>query len=406
MARSRNLSPLDESIQTDGRGWSEVPFPQALSRDGFTVGKVQLTEYRQVGRFPIIDQGQQQVAGYWDNEGDVYQGPLPVVIFGDHTRAVKFVREPFVCGADGTKVLVPDRELFDPEFFFYALMNVDLPSRGYNRHFALLRGVTLPCPPLQEQRAIASVLRAVQQASDTAERVIASTRKLKRSLMRHLLSRGPVRDGDVRVRRSVPTEAALPEHWQTTSLGAIATIVMGQSPPGDAYNVKEVGVPLVTGPEDYGPISPHPNKWTSTVTRTCEGGDILFCVRGNTLGKLNLADRTYCIGRGVAAIRARAGTSDSSYLYFWLQAEAERFLEMSRGGGSTFPNINKRELEEWNVVLPPLDEQRTSALILQALERKLVAERDRATALARVFDGFLTELTTGKRRVAQTAGGS
>ena len=173
-------------------GWATLPFEDALVRTRVSVGKVKQAEYKLIGRFPIIDQGQAAVAGYWDNPADAYQGPLPVIVFGDHTRIFKFVREPFVCGADGTKILVPDTRKFDPEFLYYALSSIHLPSRGYNRHYHLLREKTIPLPPLPEQRAIAQVLRTVQQAKEATERVIAAARELKKSLMRHLFTYGPV----------------------------------------------------------------------------------------------------------------------------------------------------------------------------------------------------------------------
>ena len=66
--------------------------------------KVKTDEYQEMGRNPIIDQGQNEIAGYTDRENGLYT-ELPVIIFGDHTRAIKYVDKPFFLGADGTKVL-------------------------------------------------------------------------------------------------------------------------------------------------------------------------------------------------------------------------------------------------------------------------------------------------------------
>ncbi len=172
--------------------WELVPFSETAVRQHSKIGKVPRSEYQRSGSFPIDDQGQEFIAGYWDDESDVYRGELPVIVFGDHTRIFKFIDFPFVAGADGTQILVPKRERFDPQFLYFALSSLRIPSRGYNRHYHLLKEQQVPSPPFPEQRAIAHVLRTVQRAKEATEKVIAATRQLKQSLMRHLFTYGPV----------------------------------------------------------------------------------------------------------------------------------------------------------------------------------------------------------------------
>ena len=88
-----------------------------------------------------------------------------------------------------------------------------------------------------------------------------------------------------------------------SSLGENAEIVMGQSPPGETCNMAGVGLPLLNGPTEYGSHHPEPLQYTTDTRKRAKPGDILFCVRGSTTGRMNWADREYAIGRGVAAIR-------------------------------------------------------------------------------------------------------
>jgi type I restriction enzyme, S subunit len=88
-----------------------------------------------------------------------------------------------------------------------------------------------------------------------------------------------------------------------SSLARHAEIVMGQSPPGESCNTAGVGVPLLNGPTEYGPYHPTPVQFTTDARKIARLGDLLFCVRGSTTGRMNWADREYAIGRGVAAIR-------------------------------------------------------------------------------------------------------
>ena len=104
-----------------------------------------------------------------------------------------------------------------------------------------------------------------------------------------------------------------------TKLADVAHVIMGQSPDGTTYNKNGVGVPLLNGPAEFGATTPIAVQWTTEPTKTATAGDILFCVRGNTLGRQNIADKEYVIGRGLAAIRARKDKADTDYIGLWLR---------------------------------------------------------------------------------------
>src|SRR5688572_30583183 len=93
--------------------------------------KIQSRDYRPCGRFPVIDQGQTKIAGWTDDENAVINSILPLIVFGDHTRVLKYVDIPFARGADGTQLLKPKPGI-NPLFFYYACRAIDLPGRGYN----------------------------------------------------------------------------------------------------------------------------------------------------------------------------------------------------------------------------------------------------------------------------------
>jgi type I restriction enzyme, S subunit len=147
-----------------------------------------------------------------------------------------------------------------------------------------------------------------------------------------------------------------------STLGAEATIIMGQSPPGESYNRNRKGAPLLNGPSEFGSVCPIEVQWTTSPTKLCQPGDVLFCVRGATAGRLNTADKEYCIGRGLAAIRGRTGKFDNGFLRYVLDNGYARF--QSRGVGSTFINISADELARFPVPIFPLPEQRRIAAIL------------------------------------------
>ena len=132
-------------------------------------------------------------------------------------------------------------------------------------------------------------------------------------------------------------------------LGEVADINMGTSPPGSTYNRAGDGVPLLNGPTEFGPRSPQSTVFTTAPVRTCEPGDLLFCVRGSTTGRMNHADRQYALGRGVCAIRG-AQHADTAYLQFILQHDLARLLQLA--GGTTFPNLDRRTLAAFEIPYP------------------------------------------------------
>lgn len=135
---------------------------------------------------------------------------------------------------------------------------------------------------------------------------------------------------------------------------------MGQAPAGDTYNQNGDGVPLIAGAGDFknGVISV--SKYTSKPTKLSQKYDILISIRAS-IGAKVWSDGEYCLGRGVAAIRA-GGQLDTSFLWHWL-SHVEALL-VSKGKGATFPQVNRDDLTSLEMVIPPLDEQRRIAAIL------------------------------------------
>ena len=164
------------SIYSQGR----VPFDRALTDETGGQRKILRRDYLRSGVLPVIDQGRTFIAGYTNDRNAAYSGPLPVILFGDHTRIFKYVDFTFALGADGVKVLRPS-PLYDPKFIYYYMKTREIPARGYSRHFKFLKQVTFPPIPLSGQHRIVDILdqidhlRRLQEKADTkANRILPS----------------------------------------------------------------------------------------------------------------------------------------------------------------------------------------------------------------------------------------
>ncbi len=109
-------------------------------------GKINQSEYLLHGPIPCIDQSRDFIGGYTDDEEAVIDIGQPVIVFGDHTRILKFVDFPFACGADGTQLIISNDAAVSQEYLFFALDATDLSNYFYARHFKYLKDQFIPRP--------------------------------------------------------------------------------------------------------------------------------------------------------------------------------------------------------------------------------------------------------------------
>lgn len=153
--------------------------------------------------------------------------------------------------------------------------------------------------------------------------------------------------------------------WPEATLGEMAVVVMGQSPAGAECNRVGEGWPLLNGPTEFGLRHPRAAQWTNAPTKWAEPGDVLFCVRGSTTGRMNVADQKYVIGRGIAAIRSRnAGLTP--FVHQAVQWKLSALLSLTTG--STFPNLSRESIAGLTLPNPPVEDQRRIAEVLGALD--------------------------------------
>lgn len=137
--------------------------------------KLTTGEYQSDGLYPIIDQGQKEIVGFTDNS-DALLPEDEYVLFGDHTRYVKYRKGQFAQGADGLKILKVKDGII-PRFFFYSLQNADIPSRGYSRHWSIAKDIVIPIPSLSEQTRIVGILDTFAASIENLKQQIAERRK-------------------------------------------------------------------------------------------------------------------------------------------------------------------------------------------------------------------------------------
>ena len=196
--------------------------------------------------------------------------------------------------------------------------------------------VELPVPSIDKQRSIVKAYQTITERIELKRRINDNLAAAFSSMYKEFFTVG--------------TPENLPAHWKIAPFSDIADVIMGQSPEGDDCNNAGCGDPLLNGPTEFGFYSPTPVQWTTNGKKYCVAGDLLFCVRGSTTGRMNWANQSYAIGRGLAAIRHK---KDSNFNWF-IKAMVDNSLNdiLAAATGSTFPNIGKELLNGFYVIIP------------------------------------------------------
>ena len=139
--------------------------------DTSSATKIPAAEYLQEGKYAVYDQAQEKdIAGYSNTEQGLCRN-YPAVLFGDHSRVVKYINEPFFIGADGVKIIRPRKDNLIPEFLYYDLKYHNIPNTGYNRHFKYIKMISLTKASLEEQSQFLSIAHQADKSGFRTQQI-------------------------------------------------------------------------------------------------------------------------------------------------------------------------------------------------------------------------------------------
>lgn len=164
--------------------WNYVNFNNIFKSASTKKYQIKSAEIMANGDFEVIDQGKDEIAGYFNDKNKLcYE--LPIIIYGDHTTFVKFRDKPFIVGADGVKLLLPkiDSNL---KYLFYVLEYFNIKPEGYKRHFSIIKKIKLPIPSLEEQNEISEMFSSVDNKLKYTQKQLQETKKFKKGLLQQM----------------------------------------------------------------------------------------------------------------------------------------------------------------------------------------------------------------------------
>ena len=338
--------------------------------------KVQTSEYGEWGKHIIIDQGQLQIAGYTNREEGLFE-EVPVVIFGDHTRVIKYVDEPFFLGADGVKVLRSKDENANYKYLYYALKNVKIPNTGYNRHFKWLKEVQINYPDKNKQAEIVEILDKVSNIIRKREAELSALDTLIKARFVEMF-------GDPVSNSYALPEATLPE------LGEFGRGVSKHRPRNDP---KLLGgkYPLIqTG--DVANARLYVTSYSSTYSKLgleqskmWDKGTLCITIAAN-IAKTAILGFDACFPDSVVGFNANEKTSNI-FIHYWFSF-FQAILE-AQAPESAQKNINLKILSELKVIVPEKEKQDAFVKFINQVNKSKVAIQAALDKSQLLFDSLM-----------------
>jgi len=362
----------ERGIYVKGK-WESVLLRDILEDVRYT-HKIKKSEYLPEGEYPIIDQSSNFIAGYCDNKDFLYNVTKPVVIFGDHTRELKYVDFDFVLGADGVKIL-QFKEVASAKYLYYVLKNTPIKSLGYSRHFKELVRLEIPLPPIEEQKKIVEELDRYQRVIDGARMVIDNWKP----------------------------EIEINPEWKIIKLKEVCALVRGVTYSKD--DEVENGGKIVLRANNIdlmGGLNLTDLKYIKKElkeTQKLKKGDIFICMSSGSkshIGKVAFIDNDtdYYLGGFMGCVRAYDNIN-AKYLYYILNSQAFNKYLRDQISGVNINNINQGIFYNFGIPLPSIEEQEDIVEKLSKLEDSVSKnkeiinffEKKSADVISKIFNG-------------------
>jgi len=327
------------------------------------LNKVRITEsiskdlYQSEGAYPVVNQAQNLVAAYSDDESKV----LPTseyIVFGDHTRCIKWVDFAFIPGESGTLVFKVNQGV-DPKYAYYALANLEIESRGYNRHWTVARDLPIPLPPIEVQQEIVYVLDKFTQLEAELEAELEARRKQYEHYHQTLIWGHASNKGS---RWCTVKDICIDKFWLMPATPKY--IDDGEIPYITSKNLQDGEISF-----EKAKLISHESFMEISKNRSIQCGDILIGMIG-TIGEVAIVKpndpRFY--GQNMYLLRLNLEEIDVDYFLQFLNSREvrNRFLAVKHNSSQGY--LKAEHVENLRLPLPSLLEQRRIASMLDSFK--------------------------------------
>ena len=341
--------------------------------------KIPKEEYLTTGKNIIIDQGKDSIAGYTDRQKGIFK-EVPVIVFGDHTRIVKYVDKPFFLGADGVKVLKSREKESNYKYLYYALKAAHIPNTGYNRHFKWLKQININYPDFNEQKNIVDILDSLTRIIKVRQKELAFFDKLikarfvemfgnlkhnKKYKYKKISELTDVISGGTPNRKNE-------SYWQNGTIPWIKTTELKNN---RIFSTDECITALGLEHSSAKIVPPH------TVLIAMYG-------QGKTRAMTAYLETSASTNQACACILPSSNI-DSEYLWQYLILSYHDLRSRAKGGNQ--PNLNSQIIKNFEILVPPISLQNEFANFVQQVDKSTVAVQKSLNETQKLYDSLMQE---------------
>jgi len=347
--------------------WKLEKFDNIFLKKSYKNYQINKSEYLSNGLYPVIDQGKEKIVGYSnDFDKTINASENNIIVFGDHTREIKFIDFDCIIGADGTQLL-RIKGNFDLKFFYYQLLNKKIPNMGYARHFKFLKKINFSYPSLPEQQKIAAFLTAVDKKIELTDKKIKHLENYKKGLMQKLLT-GKIRFPEFN------------DEWRVVRLqDVIKRISTGLNPRnnfklGYGQNYYITIKNINNGKLNLSKCEKIDDDALFLINKrsNLQKYDIIISSIGN-IGEaylLKSAPVNWNINESVFSLKTN-NKIIPEFLYYIITNDISKTYFENNSTGSSFKSIKIKDLKNMPFDFPSLPEQQKIASFLSAVDKKI-----------------------------------
>lgn len=358
------------------QGWEKFNFNNIFYSLSSKNYQLNTKDYLEKGCIPIIDQSKKFIIGYSNDYEKVFKinnCNNSCIIFGDHTRVLKFIDFDFIVGADGVKILLnKDIERFNTKFLFFQLLYKDIPLLGYRRHFSVLKQSTFSIPPLKEQERIVGIL------DESFAKIDESIKILEQDLLNlDELMQSALQKAFNLLKDNAKENYKLPQGWEWKSLGEISNLIQNGFAASKNNEIPSGYVHLRThnistdGNLNFDTLIKIKREFIKEKQSFIEKNDILFNNTNSTelVGKTALVTQNYnyAFSNHLTKIKLKNQYNSKLVVFYFVLLLKNKYFEKICHQWIGQSGINIDKLKKIQIPLPPLKEQEQIASHLDKL---------------------------------------
>lgn len=366
------LVPKEEQPYKIPSNWCWIRLLESFVNKTDSKKKIKQKDYLEEGNYPIVDQGRDLIGGYTNDDKLIIYIKKPIIVFGDHTRCIKYINFDFVQGADGTKILEP-KKFFLEKYFYYAFKNINIPSLGYRRHYPMFNKLKIQIAPINEQQRIVNRIESLFTKLDRAKELIENTLAQFEQNKMAILHKAFIGELTAKWRKENNIDLS---SWQEKTVDELCTSLKygtsKKSNPEGSVVVLRMGN-LQNGEIDWSNLMYTDDK-DDIEKYLLKKGDVLFN-RTNSpelVGKTSIYRGEYPAIYAGYLIKLDYGKDIiGEYLNYMMNStKAKHYCYTVKTDGVSQSNINAKKIGAFEIPVPTIEEQQEIVNILDRLLAK------------------------------------